>query len=105
MENLFKKIKSNISSPKKKAIINPHKHWIMIVKIFFAFFFLLLIFSLYLLYEIKNEKVFYVNTTIKPTQALLKDKLLEDISNSFEEKSKKSIDIKNNSIIFGDPSI
>ncbi len=100
MKNIFKKTIQEIKPFKKKIIIDPHKHWMYVLKIFFAAIIVLIIFSIYLLFEIKDENVFYPNNTLQRTQSLLKENLLKEITDYFDLKAINSQNIRNNPIEF-----
>ncbi len=95
------KIKSAISF----RAINPHNHWRNLLYVFFAIIILLVVFSLYLLYEIKNQQMF--QTEVKPTETsvLINDKLFKKVNDSFAGKLIKEKEIENGIHQYKDPSI
>lgn len=104
LSNIFKssKQKSFITNP---STLNPHKHWVLLVRGLLIVVCILIIFSLYLLYEIKNEKIFQATPTETTKPITLKDDLLKKVTDSFYKKSQKSESINNTSPSYQDPSI
>lgn len=98
-----------IKLPKKNLqesnIINPHKHWGILLKVFFIVVLCLIIFSLYLLYQIKNDHIFQVNPTIEENNSSIKEELLKKVNDSFDKKAQKESELKANPPSFSDPSI
>lgn len=84
--------------------INPHRHWMVLLYIFFGLVLFLILFSFYLLYEIKTEQIFQVSV-IQEKISLLKEDLLEKTIESFDNKAKREVDIKNNPPVYSDPSL
>ncbi len=107
MKNFIQKIKEIFKKPsiQVSGAINPHKHWIILLWSFFIITILLIVFSLYMLYQIKNEQVFQVAPIVKVNSSLLKEQLLRDVIASFEAKAKKESSLKINPPIYKDPSI
>jgi type IV secretory pathway component VirB8 len=85
--------------------INPHKHWIFMLYLFFTLVSVLILFSIYLLYKIKEEQVFQVDLNQNNTQSLLKDDLLKKITDLQDIKAQKIQDTINNPSLYKDPSI
>ena len=85
--------------------INTHKHWRILIFIFFLIVFLLIIFSFYILYQIKNDQIFQVNKVESNQKSVLKEDLLKKTTSLFETKNKKQIDISNNTSYYNDPSL
>lgn len=105
MNNIVLKI-NNI----KKAVndffkINPHKHWESLLYAFFILVSFLILFSLYLLYQIKNEQVFQVKVEQNEKQNLVREDLLRKINNLNDLKVKRGSEIKDSVSVYKDPSI
>lgn len=107
MDNLITKIKSIF---KKKeidgsSVVNPHKHWIRILWVFSSITVVLIIFSFYLLINIKNDSVFQVAPTVKEDNSAINEKLLNSITNVFDEKEVKEKTLKSSLLSYPDPSL
>ena len=107
MQEFIDKIKKYFSKQKSfsKKHINPHKHWVIILSVFMVSVLLLIVFSLFLLYEIKNDKFFQgakketVNTnTINKT-------LFDRVTKDFDNKSQMTEGLKTNPPVLPDPSL
>lgn len=85
--------------------INPHRHWKILLYIFLIFISILIIFSIYLLYKINNETVFQNKNIENIDRVLLKEALLKKTLNNYEVKVNKETDIKNDKILYIDPSV
>ncbi|MEK7585716.1 MAG: hypothetical protein AAB477_00560 [Patescibacteria group bacterium] len=107
MKNILDKIKNIFTSKKRltSSVVDPHKHWTMLLWIFLALVTLLIVFSFYLLYEVKNEQIFQVTPTIEDNSIKLKETLLNEVTESFNQKNKKEAELKANPPSFKDPSI
>ena len=109
MKDLLLKIKGKFAKPAKaipsSTSINPHKHWGMFLHIFFYIVFLLIIFSFYLLYKIKNDQIFQVTPSSSDGMSLLKEDLLKKVLKSFSDKKESEDKLKANPPAFQDPSI
>lgn len=95
----------NILNPSKLSFrVDPHKHWKLLLKIFMALSIILVSFGLYIFYQINQEQIFRVET-IEPTKGnTLKEKLLEEIIISFEEKNVNRSIVEDGKADFIDPS-
>jgi Na+/melibiose symporter-like transporter len=107
MKNFIQKIKDKFSKKKTfdSSQINPHKHWIMMLLTFLVVGGLLIVFSLYILYKIKNEQIFQAAPNTGTSSSNLKENLIKQVTETFENKAKKTNEIKNNPPVFKDPSI
>ena len=100
MKKYLIKIK-NLTSFKKT---NPHKHWMGLLYFFFTMIIILVLFSFYLLYKVKKQEVFQVApSTIEPP-ALINEKLLKKVNESFNNKLLKEKEIKEKLDLYKDPS-
>lgn len=100
----FKKIFIN-SKYKNIKVFNPHKHWIVILYVFFASFFSLIFLSVYLFIEIKNENIFHENIGFVPKDSLIvrNKKLLNEVENYFTNKKTNLDLLKSESLKIEDP--
>ena len=103
----FKKIflKTKNVKLKHKGCINPHRGWRNLVWFAIFFGFVLIIFSMYLFFQIKNDGIFNVKQEEETKNETIKQDILEKILNDFLEKEKISNLILKGEIIFEDPSI
>ena len=85
--------------------INPHKHWVILVRLFLSLVLILILLSFYLLYQIKNEKIFQVKTDQKTSGTLLKDDLLKNTTDFFDTRAVNTDKINNAPSPYKDPSI
>ena len=95
------KLKDFISSFKKS---NPHTHWNNLLYMFLVITIVLIIFSFYLLYEIKNQQVFQIKTSSVQIN-LMNEKLLNSVNESFNNKLIKEKEIQDGLDTYKDPSI
>lgn len=105
MKSFFKKIKNSLNNLVSLNKINPHADWRKLIFIFFVVSVLLILFSLFLLYQIKNQQVFQEIGSSPEAPMLIDEKLLNKIEESFEQKSIIEKEIKNNLKSYKDPSI
>lgn len=106
MKNILQKIKSIF---KHKTIIerpdiDPHKHWVRLLGVFALTIIALIIFSFYVLYEIKND-TFTKDGSITPEdKVLLKEELLKEVLDLQSKKALKEKQIRTEPTIYKDPS-
>jgi hypothetical protein len=105
MNTFVIKIKNKLRSLINFFKINPHKHWTFLLYIFFILVSFLILFSLYLLYEIKNEKIFQVQTIQTEKLNLLQEDLLNKTINAYDLKAEKQKTITEKPSPYKDPSI
>lgn len=105
MKLSFKNIQNQIKKFFSFKKINPHNHWRKLLTIFLVLIFILIIFSFYLLYRIKNQKIFQIEPKSDKSAVLINEKLLEKINDSFDQKETKTKEIKDGLKSFKDPSI
>jgi len=105
MKNILIKINNQIKIISNFFKINPHKHWSLLLYIFLILAFLLILFSFYLLYEIKNEQIFQVTIGQKQNTILLNEKLLRNTTELYEQKASKVSNAKNSTSLYSDPSL
>lgn len=106
MEKSFIKIKNKIKDIISFSKVNPHNHWKCLLYIFFTIIILLIMFSLFLLYKIKNQQIFQAHPKTTEMSNLIDDKLLKKVTESFNNKLIKSKEIENSAYnYYKDPSI
>ena len=107
MQNILNKIKSMFKKKgaESPSMINPHNHWMVILWVFLVISILLIIFSFYLLYKIKQEEIFQVAPTNNDNTSLLKENLLNSVMQTFDNQEKKEAELKNAPKVFKDPSL
>ena len=89
----------------KKNLFNPYRDWNILIYTFFFLLLCLFAFSLYLLFQIKNDKFFQVEKIQKSNEVMVNEKLLTEIIGEFDEKNKKLEELKTNSEKLSDPSL
>jgi hypothetical protein len=102
IKNAFHKKNKAVAMP---SVINPHKHWKMLLWSFLIVVSFLIIFSLYLLYKIKKEQIFQSSSANKNATSILKENLLKNVTDSFDKKTQKESDLITNPPVFSDPSV
>ena len=105
MENISVTIDKEEKIVKDFFNINPHKHWNFLLYIFFILVTILIMFSLFLLYQIKNEQIFQVTVGQQENSMLIKESLLKNINDLYERKAQKTGEINNNPSPYSDPSL
>ena len=102
------KFLSKLIKPKKvvhkETASNPHNIWPVMMKVFFVLVVIMIMINLFFSYLVKNEKIFKTESTVSQPPSLLKEKLLNDVINSFNQKEIKSNDFKTIKV-FKDPSL
>ena len=72
---------------------------------FFVVVFVLIIFSIYILFEIRDEDIFQVTSNQAPEQlSLMNEKLFDKITKSFELKESMRLELENREVSYKDPS-
>ena len=84
---------------------NPHIYWRFLLHLYFIVFIVLVIFSFYLLHEIRNQQIFQTKTTEKELPSLINEKLLNKVSEYFNNKSLKQKETIENPNTYKDPSL
>lgn len=89
----------------KFKFMNPNKHWIVLVKTFIVMSIGLIIFSLYLLFLVRDDNSFQSeNNFSKNPPVFVEEDLLEKVKDSIKEKDTQKKDIESGIIYFVDPS-
>lgn len=99
------KIKKQSKSLKVSNMVNPHHHWIVLLVTFLFVTSLLIVFSLYLLYQIKNEQIFKAKPVTNQEVSPIREKLLNSVTDYFDQKAEKEKGIKGNTNSYEDPSL
>jgi hypothetical protein len=105
MKELLSKIKNKIKrgiAPKKT---NPHIYWKNILYVFSFIVIILIIFSLYLMFRIKEQQIFQITPSVKDQPSLINEKLLKRVNEFFDYKQLKQKETLENPIIYKDPSL
>lgn len=108
MENkILSKLKSQFGKGGFHAskVLNPHKHWRVMLWLFSLITVLLILFSLYLLYQIKNEQIFQVVPTSNEGTTILKENLIKNVTETFDKKAKRESEIRSGTSNYTDPSL
>lgn len=105
MFHFLSKIKNHTKREDNYSIPNPHKHWMILLLIFLILVVCLIMFSLYLLFQIRGDQVFQVKPTLDDKPTILKEDLLKNVTQIFEEKAKKENDLSTNPPFYRDPSL
>ena len=105
MKDISLKIKKFFQKIKKLFNKNSHEYWNIIIRVSFIIIIILICFSLFLLYQIKTEKIINRLEVEKEPIKIIKEDTLNKVNSYFEEKEKKSENVKNEPFPFKDPSI
>ena len=105
MKKLFTKIKDKLRSLIPFRKLNPHTYWNSLLYIFCAIIILLILFSLYILYEIKNQQILPATPVSSGSSVLINEKLLNKVNESFENNLAKEKEAGDNTNPFKDPSV
>jgi|GEM_PF-1979347 len=85
--------------------INPHKYWNILLYLFLIITILIVIFSVYLLYQIRNQQIFQVEYVKKEQANLINENKLKEITESFEFRAIKEKQLKEGLVLFKDPGV
>lgn len=105
MSNFLSQLKSFFKKVSNFFKINPHRHWVFLLYVFFSMTALLILFSFYLLYQIKTDQVFQVKIEQDEKSNLIKEDLLNKTIKLDEEKTNLIKEIENNHDFYKDPSL
>jgi type II secretory pathway component PulC len=105
MKELFTKIKDKLKSLIPFRKLNPHTYWNSLLYIFCVIIILLILFSLYILYEIKNQQILQMTPVSSKSSVLIDEKLLNKVNESFENNLAKEKEVENNTNPYKDPSV
>jgi hypothetical protein len=103
MATLFTKIKIRLKQVFTKHM-NPHRYWILVLRIFFVVCVLLVIGNFYLLYQIKTAQIFQVQKS-SSSSAVVNADLLQNVTSSLSQKAQTQEIIKDNPPLYSDPSL
>ena len=106
MKNFLKKfkLKPKNHTDVDRYSVDPHKHWVILLWFFFVSVVLLIMYSIYLLYQIKNENLYQTPLVKKVESTQLRENLLKSVTAEFEQKAKNENDIETNPTTYPDPS-
>lgn len=99
------KFKTNTKINHKVKRVNPHTSWLVLLRFVFTIIILLIAGSLFLMYQIRNEKIFTANTDSVVLPSVLNENLLEKVNNSFDKRLNTQEIIKSNDGLYKDPSL
>jgi len=107
MEKFINKIKKYFNRHKNfnPKIINPNKHWTIILFSFFILTLSLIVFSLYLLIQIKNDNFLQKDQPKNSNQNSMDEELFNRVVKYFENKAQKTEEIKSSAVSIHDPSL
>jgi hypothetical protein len=105
MTNFLIKIKDRVKKIIPFRKLNPLTYWDNLLRIFFIIVIGLIIFSFYLLYQIKHQQIFQIKTDSTNGSHLINEKLLDKVMELFESKKTRTEEIKNTKEVYKDPSI
>jgi len=105
MNNIQLKIKSFFKKFVNFFNVDSRKHWAFLLYVFFTLATVLILFSLYLLYQIKNDKIFQVKIEQEAKKDILQDDLLKKTTNESNRKNNNILDLENKPFPYKDPSI
>ena len=105
MDNPVVKIKEKFNYLKSFKSLNPHKHWSLLLGISLILAFILILVSIYFLYEIKNEQIFKPSVDIATKHPTIREDLLKKIQDTSDSKVKNQMDVNSNKISYTDPSL
>ena len=105
MNNFLIQINNKTKEIKNFFDINPHRHWDFLLKLFLFLILVLIVFSLYLLYQIKNEQIFQITLGVPENHTMLKEDLLKNTLDVYDQKAAKVTEIEKNFNSYNDPSL
>lgn len=98
MKESFEKTKIKIIRYLSFKKVNPHVHWRNLLYLFILAAFFLIIFSFYLMSQIKNQQIFQITSSTTTQPSLINEKLYNKVIESFKPHS---LDLSS----YQDPSI
>lgn len=104
MKLSFKKSK-NIRETSLSSEIKPHKHWQILLLLTLFISIVLIILSLYLLIKIKKEDFFSIKEQERESPEIIKENILTELTEYFQQKKLKSDQILNNPTLYPDPGL
>ena len=105
MKELLTKFKDKFKKILSFKRMNPHVYWRNILYVFFLVIILLISFSVYLLFEIKNQQIFQITPKPGEQSSLINEKLLDKVTESFNSKQAKEKEIESGLTKYKDPSL
>ena len=105
MEELSTKISNKFKGIFSYKKANPHTQWNNLLYVFFVIISILILFSFYLLFKIKNQQLFQTVAPSAELPNLMNEKLLNDVNQSFKDKEEKQKDIQAEPSTYIDPSL
>lgn len=87
------------------SLVNPHTQWLFLLRVFGLIGAGLFVFSIYLLYQIKNDQVFQVSNPIQAKVLSVNEKSLKKVTEIFNQKKARFFEVKNTPPKYQDPSL
>jgi hypothetical protein len=84
--------------------INPHRYWILLLRMFLIACILLTVGDFYLLYQIKTEQIFQIKKT-SDSAGMINAALLQSVQDSLNQKAQTQATVQQNPPMFQDPSM
>jgi hypothetical protein len=105
MNNLNNQFKNYFKALHTLGLINPHKYWMMLLRVFSVVFCALILASVYFLYKIKSEEIFQVVPQTQAEKSILNEKSLNSVREVFDQNSNIEQTLKANPPSYRDPSV
>jgi hypothetical protein len=107
MEKFKEKIKKYLNQHKNfnDKVIDPSRHWTILLSIFFVFVLCLIAFSVYLLIEIRNDTFLQAEPVKETNQVSINKELIDKVTKYFDDKAQKTAEIKASAEVIHDPSL
>jgi hypothetical protein len=85
--------------------MNPHIYWRNLLYVFFVIIIILISFSVYILFEIKNQQIFQITQKSTEAPSLMNEKLFDKVTKSFDSKAAIEKGVVDGITIYKDPSL
>lgn len=108
MKKILFKIKEYFKNYKSKYhnTLNPHFYWKILLYVFSVFMAVLIFFSFYLLFQIKEGEIFQVPLIkTEETNKVIQNTLLKKVQESFDNKASNEALLKQTPLSIPDPSL
>ncbi len=105
MKITFTKIGNKLKKILSFKRMNPHIYWRNLLHAFFVIIVILILFSFYILYEIKNQQIFQITPKAQGLPSLMNEKLFDKVTESFDSKLIREKEIESGLTKYKDPSL
>ena len=105
MKEFSNRIKNQIKAFTPFKRCNPHVYWNSLIYVFLVAILILIVFSFYLLFKIKNQQILQITPATTETPSLINEKLLKKVNESFDAKLVKQKEVQSGLNTYEDPSI